>query len=166
MEEAVKQLTALVFSGLNWPYTLVQLNRDTCIAPLPREGHLGVLPEGGTSRTACGKVSQLEVHQLLCLNSQVIYPVGLNSCKIPLITSLPGSLSNGTKPTWRQTHSPNVDILQSIMEWTGWKASLSGVHPSILMASPVKATLPKAEREVSMTTEVRELLSRAEIDMS
>ena len=34
------------------------------------------------------------------------------------------------------------------------------------MASPIKATLPKAEREVSMTMEVRELQSRAVLDMS
>ena len=62
VEEAVKQLTALVSSGPGWPFALVQLNRDTCHAPLPREGHLCVLPEGGTSCAACGRVSQLEVH--------------------------------------------------------------------------------------------------------
>ena len=36
VEEAVKQLTALVSSGPNWLYALVQLNRDTCHVPLPR----------------------------------------------------------------------------------------------------------------------------------
>ena len=34
------------------------------------------------------------------------------------------------------------------------------------MASPVKATPPKVEREVSMTMEVRKLLSRVVLDMS
>ena len=34
------------------------------------------------------------------------------------------------------------------------------------MVSPVKATLPKVEREVSMTMEVREFLSWAVLDMS
>ena len=34
------------------------------------------------------------------------------------------------------------------------------------MASPVKATLPKLEGEVSMTMEVRQLLSQAMLDMS
>ena len=34
------------------------------------------------------------------------------------------------------------------------------------MASPIKATLPKAERDVSMIMEVRELLSRAVLDTS
>ena len=43
VEEAVRQFTALVSSGPNWPYALAQLNEDTCQVPLPREGHLGVL---------------------------------------------------------------------------------------------------------------------------
>ena len=47
----VRQLTALVSSGPNWPYTLVQLNEDTCHVPLPREGHLGILTEGDTNST-------------------------------------------------------------------------------------------------------------------
>ena len=61
MEEAVRELTTWVSSGPNWPYALVQLNEDTCHVPLPKEGHLGILPEGGTNNTACGRISQLEV---------------------------------------------------------------------------------------------------------
>ena len=37
-EEVVRQLTALISGGCNWPYALVQLNGDTHHAPLPREG--------------------------------------------------------------------------------------------------------------------------------
>ena len=37
MEEAVKELTDWVSSGPNWPYTLVQLNKDTWHTPLPKE---------------------------------------------------------------------------------------------------------------------------------
>ena len=166
VEEAVKQLTTLVSSGLNWPYALAWLNRDTCHAPLPREGPLGVLLEGDTSRTACGKVSQLEVCQFLHSDSQVIYPVGLNSHEIPLMTSLPKSLANGTKLPGGKPIYLKVDILQSIMEGPEQKASPPGNHPSTLMASPIKATPPKMEREVSMTMEVRELLSRAVLDTS
>ena len=60
MEEAVKELTAWVSSGPDWPYALVWLNEDTCHAPLPKEGHLGILPEGGTNSTTCRRISQLE----------------------------------------------------------------------------------------------------------
>ena len=49
MEEAVKQLTPLIPTGSNWPYSLVQLNGDTHHVPLPTEGHLGIMVEGGTS---------------------------------------------------------------------------------------------------------------------
>ena len=37
---------------------------------------------------------------------------------------------------------------------------------SILTASPIRAPLPKVEGQVSMTTEVRELLSQAVLDTS
>ena len=77
MEEVVKQLTALVPTGADWHYALVQLNRDTCHAPLPSKGHLSALVEG-TSSATCRRVSQLEVCQLLSLHSQVIYPARLN----------------------------------------------------------------------------------------
>ena len=45
------------------------------------------------------------------------------------------------------------------------ESTASGDHSSILMVSPIKATPPKAEREVSMTMEVRELLSWVGLDM-
>ena len=159
VEDAVKQLTALVSSGPDWPYALVQLNGDTHHVPLLREGHLGILPEGGTSSAACKQVRQLEVCQLLSSHSQVIYPVGLNGCEIPMVTSLPKSLANGANLLGGKPIYIKVDILQSTMEGAEWKALPSGNCPSILMARPIKATLPKVERGVSMTMEVRELLS-------
>ena len=72
VEEAVKQLTTLVSSGPDWPYTLMWLNGDTHHSPFPRKGHLSVLPKGGTSSAACRRVSQLEVCLLLSWDLQVI----------------------------------------------------------------------------------------------
>ena len=69
MEETVEQLTTLVSTGPDQPYALVQFKGDDCHVPLPREGHLSILVEGGTSSTICRRVSQLEVHQLLSLGS-------------------------------------------------------------------------------------------------
>ena len=71
MEETVKELTTWVSSGSNWPYSLVQLNEDICHVPLPKEGHLGILPEGGTDSTACRRISQLEACHLLISGLQV-----------------------------------------------------------------------------------------------
>ena len=166
VEEAVKQLTALVSSGPDWPYALMWLKGNTCHEPLPREGHLSVLPKGGTCSAACRRVSQLEVCQLLSLDLHVIYPVGLNGHKIPTITSLPKSLANGANLTGGKPIYLEMDILQSTAEEPEQKASPSDNHPSILMVSPIRATLPKVEREISMTVEVRELLSWAVLDMS
>ena len=54
MEEAVGKLTAWASSGPNWPYTLVQLHEGTHHVPLPKEGHLGILPQRGAEATPCG----------------------------------------------------------------------------------------------------------------
>ena len=75
MEEAVRELTVWVSSGPNWPYALVQLHDDTCHAPLPKERHLGILPQAGAEMTACRRISQLDVCQLLIS--------GLNSMRDP-----------------------------------------------------------------------------------
>ena len=142
------------------------LNRDTHHVWLPRKGHLNILPEGGTSSAACRRVSQLKVCQLFSWGLQVIYLVGLNGHDIPLITSLSKSLANGTNLPGGKPIYIKVDIPQFIVEGPEWKVSPPGNCPSILMVSPIKATPPKAKREVSMAMEVRELLFPAGWDMS
>ena len=142
------------------------LKEDTCHAPLPKEGHLGILPEGGTNSTACRRISQLEVHQLLISSLQVAYPVGMNGHKDPIIISLPESLANGISLTWGGSIYLEVHIPQLMAEEPDQKASPLGGHSFILIASPLKTTLPKPEREVSMTMEVRSLLSWVILDTS
>ena len=144
----------------------MQLNEDTHHVPLPKEGHLGILPQGGTDITTCRRISQLEVCQLLISGLQVVYPVGLNGWEDPIITSLPKSLSNSISLTGGGSIYLEVDIQQPMMAEPDWKASPLGIHSSILIASPLKTTPPKLEREVSMTMEVRSLLSQAMLDMS
>ena len=164
MEEVVRQLTTLVSSGPNWPYALVQLKGHS--VPLPREEHLSILPEGGTNSATCRRVNQLKVHQLLSSVLQVVYPVGLNGCEAPMIASPPKSLAKGTNLLGGEPIYLKVGILQSTVGELELKASPSGICSSIPIVSPIKATLPKVEREVSMTMEVRELLSQAVLDMS
>ena len=164
VQEAVKQLTTLVSTR---PYTLVQFNGDTHHVPLLTEGHLSTLVEGCTSSAACRRVSQLEFWQLLSSSSQVIYLVGLNGCKVPLIASSPESLAKGTNLLGGKPFHLKVDIQQSLMEGPKLKVPPLGTHSSsILMPSPIRAPPPKAEREVSMTMEVRVLLSWAVLDTS
>ena len=113
MEEVVEKLTAWVSSRPNWSYTLVQLQEGTHHVPLPKEGHLGILPQRGVEVTPCGQISQLEVHQLLVSGPQVAYPIGLNGCDEPMVTSLPESLANGVKLTGSESVYLEIDIPQS-----------------------------------------------------
>ena len=39
----------------DWPYALVQLHEDTHHVPLPKEGHLGILPQRGAEMDCCRK---------------------------------------------------------------------------------------------------------------
>ena len=167
MEEAVKQLAPLIPAWPNWPYALVQLNMDACHVPLPKEEHLSILMEGGTSSATCRQISQLDVCQLLSSGSQVIYLLGLNGCEIPVITSLPESLAKGMTILRGEPIYLLVDILQSAMKGQESKGTSPGIHSiPILTASPIRAPLSKAEVWVSMTKEVRELLSWVVLDTS
>ena len=65
MEEALGTLSACIFRGPNWPYILAQLYEGSNHTPLPKDKHLGILPQGEVEESPCGWISQLEVHQLL-----------------------------------------------------------------------------------------------------
>ena len=64
MEEALEILSTCVSSGPHWPYVLTQLYEGTNHVPLPKDKHLGVLPQGKVE-SPCGWISQLEDCQLL-----------------------------------------------------------------------------------------------------
>ena len=167
MEKVVKQLTSLTCTGPDWPYTVVQLNRDAHLVPLPMEGHLSIMVEGGTSSITCGRITQLEVCQLLSLGSQVIYLAGLNGCQVPMIMSLPELLARGATLLGGKPAPLPVDTLQSTTKGQEPKVLPFGGHsPTIPTASPIRAHPPKVEGQVSMTIKVRELLSWAALDTS
>ena len=166
MEEVVRELTTCVSSGPDWPSALVQLNEDTHHVPLPKEEHLGIMPQGGADMTTYRRISQLEVCQLLISGLQVAYPVGLNGHKELIITSLPRSLANGISLTGGKSVYLEIDIPQPTAEEPDWKALPIGKCSTIIITSPLKTTPLKSEREVSMTMEVRSLLSWAMLDMS
>ena len=62
MVGALEILSTCTSSGPDWPYILIQLYEGTSHVPLPKEKHLGVLPQ---VESPCGWISQLEVCQLL-----------------------------------------------------------------------------------------------------
>ena len=140
MEEAVGELTAWVSSGPDWPYALVQLHKDTHHVPLPKEQHLGILPQRGAEMPACGRISQLEVCQLLVSSLQVTYLIGLNGHEEPGITSLPESLANGISLTGGESIYQEVDIPPSLAEELDQKVPPIGKCSTIIIASPHKTT--------------------------
>ena len=166
MEEAVRELSAWVSSGPDWPYALVQLHKDTCHVPHPKDRHLGILPQGGADMTTCRRISQLEVCQLLISGLQVAYPIGLNGHEEPLITSLSESLANDIILTGGESVYLEINILQPIAEEPYQKALPIVKCSTIIITNPLKTTPPESEVEVSMTMKVRSLLSQAMLDMS
>ena len=167
MGEAVKLLTLLTLTGSDCPYALVQFSGDTCHALLPKEGQLSVQVAEGTASASCRRVSQLQVCQLLSSGSQVVYPAWLNGCDVPLITSPPEPMAKGINLLSSNPIYLKVEIPLPNMEGPELKAPPLGGHsPSTLVASPIRPPLPKAGEEVSMTMEVRELLSWAGLNMS
>ena len=64
MEEALGILSTCISSGPNWLYILTQLYKGANHAPLPKDKHLGILPQG-KAESPCGQISQLKVCQLL-----------------------------------------------------------------------------------------------------
>ena len=166
MKEAVRELTTWVSSGPDCPFALVWLNKDTCHAPFTKEGHLGVLPQRGTNMTTYRRISQLEVCQLLISGLQVTYLVGFNGHEEPIITSLPKSLAKSISIMGGGSIYLEINILQPMAEELDQKALPLGKYSAVIIASPLMITPPKPEIEVSMTMEVRSLLSWVMLDMS
>ena len=159
MEEAVEKLTAYTSSGANWPYALAQLWKDPHHAPLPKNKHLGILPQGKVQETFCGWISQLEVHQLLAISPQVIYSIGLNRHDEPIITTLPELLDSGISLIASKHIYLGIDIPSLLVEEPDQKMPPLEDIPTILITSPPKS-------EGSVTTEVSILLSRAVLEAS
>ena len=84
-----------------------------------------------------------------------------------MITSLPELLARGATLLGGKPTSLPVDILQSTTEGQEPKAPPLGSHSTPLpTANPIRPHPPKAEGQVSMTMEVRELLSQVALDTS
>ena len=77
---------------------------------------MGILPWRGAEVNPCGQISQLEVCQPLITGTQVAYPIGLNGCDDPIITSLPEPLAYGVSLTTGEPVYLEIDILPSPAE--------------------------------------------------
>ena len=156
MKEVVEKLTVCTSSGADWPYALAQLCEDPHHAPLPKNKHLGILPQGKAQETFCGQISQLKVCQLLATGPQVIYPIGLNRHNEPMITTLPELLDSGISLIASEHNYLGIEIPGEELDQK--TPPLEDIL-TILITSPPKSP-PKLES--IMTTEVSNLLSQAQ----
>ena len=163
MEGVVKKLTTCTSSGNDWPYTLVQLYEGPHHAPLPKDKHLGILPQGKAEETPCGQINQLKVCQLLAAGPQVVYPIGLNGHDEPIITTLPELLDSSISLTVSKHIYLEIDIPSLPMEEPDQKIPPLGKISTILITSLHKSPL---KLEGSMTMEVSNLLSQAVPEVS
>ena len=163
MEEAVGTLSACILSGPDWPYVLAQLYKGSNHTPLPKGKHLGILPQGKAEESPYGKISQLEVHQLLSTGPWVVYPVGLNGGDQPVTINLPEPLHSSSSITTNEHLHMRIDIpLLPSEEPEHTTPPLDGVH-AIPAATPPKT--PWKPR-ISLTAEVNDLLTQAMVDNS
>ena len=167
LDGVARKLTLITSSSSNWPYTFVHFNGDAHHVPLPKEGHLSAMTYWMPSNIPFGWIHQLEVHQLLHLEAQVIYPEGLNGCLVLVITSLPKSLAHSANVLNDEPIFLQVDLSQFAMEEPEFKVPFpSSDFTSTSPTCPTMAPPPKVESQISMTMEVTELLSWAALDTS
>ena len=73
MGEALEALSSHTPKGSDWPYVLIQLYEGANHMPLPKDGHVCVLPQGEVVSPS-GQISQLKVCQLLSAGPSVVFP--------------------------------------------------------------------------------------------
>ena len=101
---------AYISSGPDWHYALVQLYKGSSHTPLPKDKHLGILPQGKAEESPYGWISQLEVCQLLSTGPRVVYPVGLNGNDEPVTTTLPELLHSSASVTTNEHPYMRINI--------------------------------------------------------
>ena len=161
MEEAVEMLATCPSSRTNWSYALAQLYEGSCHATLPKDKHLGILPQGKVEETSCGQISQLDICQLLSTRPQVVYPTDLNRQDEPVITTLLELLSSGISITASKHLYLEINIPP--MEGSDTKA-LPIDEASIIQTTNPCTSPPKFEG--SMAAEVNDLLHQAITEVS
>ena len=127
IDDAAKQLAQLAFTGLNWPYALVQLNGDTHHTPLPTEGHLSVMMDGNAQQCPLRKDMLIGGLQTSGIRIQGCLPRRIQWVSSSSGKTLPESLSNGVTMLKGESTFLQVDLSQSTAKEQELKAlSLSG----------------------------------------
>ena len=95
MGEALEALSSHTPKGSDWPYVLIQSYESANHTPLPKDGHVCVLPQG-EAESPSGQISQLKICQLLSAGPSVVFPMELNQGNQSVTIDLPESLHMGS----------------------------------------------------------------------
>ena len=156
MEEALGTLSACVSSAPNWRYIFAQSYQGSNHTPLPKDKHIGVLPQGKVEENPSGWISQLEIHQLLSAGPQVVYPVGLNGCNQLAIINLPEPLHSGSSVTTDEHPHLQIDIPLPTPEEPEHTAPFLGrAHATLVDTIPKTPWKPR----ITLSAEVNDLLN-------
>ena len=130
MEEAVGTLSTCNSSGPDWLYALAQLYKGSNHTSLPKDKHIGVLPQRKVEESPYGQISQLKVCQLLSAGPQVIYLLGLNGGNQLVTITLTEPLHSSSSITTDKHPHMGIDIpLLSPEEPECTTLPLGRVHP-------------------------------------
>ena len=155
MEEVAGTLSTCISSRPNWLYALAQLYEGSNHTPLPKDKHIGILPQGKVEENPYGQISQLKVCQPLSTEPQVFYPVGLNGGNQPVTITLPELLHSSSSITTNKHPHMGIDIpLLSPEEPEHTTVPLGRVHPIPAITTSKTPWKPR----ISLRVEVNALL--------
>ena len=95
MGEALEALSSYTPKGSDWQYDPAQLYKGANHMPLPKDGHICVLPQGEVGNPS-GWISQIKICQLLSTRPSVVFPMELNQGNQSVTIDLPESLHMGS----------------------------------------------------------------------
>ena len=160
MGEALEALSSHTPKGSDWPYILVQSYEGANHMPLPKDGHICVLPQGEAGNLS-GQISQLKIHQLLSARPLVVFPMELNQGNESVTIDLPESLHMGSSVITDKYPYIEVNIPTLVPKEQG-NANL----PLGEKCNTVPADQPKTswKPRITLTAEVKDLIGWGMMD--
>ena len=160
MGEALEALSSHTPKGSDWPYILVQSYKGANHMPLPKDGHVCVLPQGEVGNLS-GWISQTKICQLLSTRPSVVFPMELNQGNQSVTTDLPESLHMGSSVINDEYPYIEVNIPTLVPEEQD-NANL----PLGKKCNTATADQPKTswKPRITLTAEVKDLISQGMTD--
>ena len=160
MGEALEALSSHTPEGSDWPYILIQSYKGANHMPLPKDGHICVLPQGEVGSPS-GQISQLKICQLLSARPSVVFPMELNQGNQSVTIDLPESLHMGSSVITDEYPYIEVNI-----PTLGPKEQGNANLPLGRKCNTATANQPKTswKPRISLTAEVNDLISQGMTD--